>query len=114
MCHVNVRVGEPRGSFGRPFRMEAAGAPLYSGHFVLLPSDHPKGMLAPASAVPAGDPRAETLAGKAAAAAAEKLSQLEALQRGQGVVSPIKESKAEEGEHVPAFNINTRSSAQPS
>lgn len=92
--------------------MEAAGATLYSGHFVLLPSDHPKGTLAPASAVPAGDPRAETLAEKAAAA--EKLSQLEALRRGQGVVSPIKESQAEEGERVPAFNINTRSSAQPS
>lgn len=96
--------------------MEAVGATLYPGHFVLLPPDHPKGMLASASTVPAGDPGAETLAARtaAAAAAAETLSQLEALQRGQGVVSPIKKFKAEEGERVPAFNINMRSSAQPS
>lgn len=92
--------------------MTAAGSTLYSGHFV-LPPDDPKGTLVPTSTVPAGDPRAETLAGRAATAA-EKLSQLEALQRGQGVVSPIKKFKAEEGGHVPAFNINIRSSAQPS
>lgn len=49
-----------------------------------------------------------------AAVAAEELPQLEALQRGQGVVSPIKKFKAEEREHIPVFNINTRSSAQPS
>lgn len=93
--------------------MEAAGTTLYSDPIILLPPDHPKGMLASASAVPAGNPGAETLAVRAAAAA-EKLSQLEALQSGQGVVSPIKKFKAEEGERVPAFDINTRSSAQPS
>lgn len=61
-------------------------------------------MIAPTSAVPAGDPSAETLAATAtAAAAAEKLSQLEALERGQGAVSPIKKFKAEEGERVPSF-----------
>lgn len=42
-----------------------------------------------------------------------KPSQLEALQRGQGVDTPIKKFKAEEGKHVPAFSINTRSSTQP-
>lgn len=58
--------------------MEAVAVTLYSGHFVLLPSGHLKGTPAPASATPAEDPRARTSAVRAAAA--EKLSQLEALQ----------------------------------
>lgn len=76
--------------------------PFTPSHFVLLPPDHPKGTIAPTSAVPAGDPSAETLVATAAAAA-KKLSQLEALERGQGAVSPIKDFKAEEGERVPSF-----------
>lgn len=48
--------------------MEAVDTALYSDHFVLLPPDHLKGMLGPTPAAPTGDPRAETLVARAAAA----------------------------------------------
>lgn len=46
--------------------MEAVDIALY--RFVLMPPDHPKGTLGLSSAVPTGDPRAETLLARAAAA----------------------------------------------
>lgn len=110
-CNINTGAGEPRGSFWRE-TVPHGGC----GHCPLplcpYATRSSKGNAGSQLCCSYRRSQSWNLAGKGCCC--RKLSQLEALQRGQGEVTPIKKFKAEEREHVPAFSINTRSSAQPS
>lgn len=109
-CNINTGAGEPRGSFWRE-TVPHGGC----GHCPLplcpYATRSSKGNAGSQLCCSYRRSQSWNLAGKGCCC--RKLSQLEALQRRQGEVTPIKKFKAEEREHVPAFSINTRSSAQP-